>query len=112
CAVGRPWWSAGPAICRTRQRCSWHRFQPRWQDDRDGGNRWKARPVAGFNRRRREMRSEEHTSELQSRENLVCRLLLEKKKTPQLGSAHYILVGIRCDFRQVYTLGPQVRVAL
>src|SRR5690606_40989085 len=27
----------------------------------------------------RENRSEEHTSELQSRENLVCRLLLEKK---------------------------------
>src|SRR5436309_1992514 len=26
------------------------------------------------------VRSEEHTSELQSRENLVCRLLLEKKK--------------------------------
>src|SRR5690606_40026866 len=28
----------------------------------------------------RRFRSEEHTSELQSRENLVCRLLLEKKK--------------------------------
>src|SRR5690606_39399989 len=28
-------------------------------------------------------RSEEHTSELQSRENLVCRLLLEKKKQKQ-----------------------------
>src|SRR5690606_42110347 len=28
----------------------------------------------------RHFRSEEHTSELQSRENLVCRLLLEKKK--------------------------------
>src|SRR5690606_40707237 len=28
----------------------------------------------------RHSRSEEHTSELQSRENLVCRLLLEKKK--------------------------------
>src|SRR5690606_7692456 len=27
------------------------------------------------------IRSEEHTSELQSRENLVCRLLLEKKKS-------------------------------
>src|SRR5690606_41869534 len=27
-----------------------------------------------------QMQSEEHTSELQSRENLVCRLLLEKKK--------------------------------
>src|SRR5690606_41600941 len=29
-------------------------------------------------------RSEEHTSELQSRENLVCRLLLEKKNANQL----------------------------
>src|SRR5690606_41761190 len=29
---------------------------------------------------RHAQRSEEHTSELQSRENLVCRLLLEKKK--------------------------------
>src|SRR5690606_40034684 len=28
-----------------------------------------------------QMRSEEHTSELQSREKLVCRLLLEKKKS-------------------------------
>src|SRR5690606_17945449 len=33
----------------------------------------------GFERALQE-RSEEHTSELQSRENLVCRLLLEKKK--------------------------------
>src|SRR2546430_4384792 len=32
-------------------------------------------------------RSEEHTSELQSQSNLVCRLLLEKKKnTPVLGN--------------------------
>src|SRR3712207_7185492 len=30
--------------------------------------------------RRRRLRSEEHTSELQSRQYLVCRLLLEKKK--------------------------------
>src|SRR5688572_31906425 len=29
-------------------------------------------------------RSEEHTSELQSQSNLVCRLLLEKKKKPKL----------------------------
>src|SRR5690606_40573936 len=38
---------------------------------------------AGDGRARRDrvlLRSEEHTSELQSRENLVCRLLLEKKK--------------------------------
>src|SRR5690606_42046593 len=32
-------------------------------------------------------RSEEHTSELQSRENLVCRLLLEKKKGTTHGFA-------------------------
>src|SRR3712207_7108926 len=31
-------------------------------------------------------RSEEHTSELQSRQYLVCRLLLEKKKDPQTTS--------------------------
>src|SRR5256885_5559494 len=33
-------------------------------------------------RTRRRLRSEEHTSELQSPCNLVCRLLLEKKKKP------------------------------
>src|SRR5712664_3722491 len=32
---------------------------------------------------RGESRSEEHTSELQSRSDLVCRLLLEKKKTQE-----------------------------
>src|SRR2546430_3113463 len=32
-------------------------------------------------------RSEEHTSELQSQSNLVCRLLLEKKKFPVSGAA-------------------------
>src|SRR5256885_12480009 len=32
-----------------------------------------------------QLRSEEHTSELQSPCNLVCRLLLEKKKTPVRG---------------------------
>src|SRR2546430_5995212 len=44
-----------------------------------------------------ELRSEEHTSELQSQSNLVCRLLLEKKKinltqlqTHTLNSSYYI----------------------
>src|SRR5690625_5701820 len=36
--------------------------------------------TAGNNRDKTEYRSEEHTSELQSRGHLVCRLLLEKKK--------------------------------
>src|SRR5258707_3055912 len=38
--------------------------------------RGERRPAAGG----RQVRSEEHTSELQSRQYLVCRLLLEKKK--------------------------------
>src|SRR2546427_3715038 len=33
-------------------------------------------------------RSEEHTSELQSQSNLVCRLLLEKKKEGDTGDPH------------------------
>src|SRR2546430_12388448 len=36
--------------------------------------------MSEFGRTGRENRSEEHTSELQSQSNLVCRLLLEKKK--------------------------------
>src|SRR2546427_7626524 len=34
-----------------------------------------------------QVRSEEHTSELQSQSNLVCRLLLEKKNTGQVGDS-------------------------
>src|SRR3712207_7092808 len=37
------------------------------------------------------VRSEEHTSELQSRQYLVCRLLLEKKKNKHLLYYNYIL---------------------
>src|SRR2546430_11096487 len=39
-----------------------------------------SRPVGGGLREIGGTRSEEHTSELQSQSNLVCRLLLEKKK--------------------------------
>src|SRR2546430_11687349 len=38
------------------------------------------RSRSGSTARRRASRSEEHTSELQSQSNIVCRLLLEKKK--------------------------------
>src|SRR5205085_3379168 len=52
---------------------------------RVAGNFFRGIVVApGHDDRRRRMlrpRSEEHTSELQSQSNLVCRLLLEKKKT-------------------------------
>src|SRR5688572_32262252 len=40
--------------------------------------------------RPRDVRSEEHTSELQSQSNLVCRLLLEKKKST-------MPLATRCD---------------
>src|SRR5260370_17277983 len=40
------------------------------------------------------LRSEEHTSELQSHLNLVCRLLLEKKKKPEHQSQHTNLLAI------------------
>src|SRR3712207_9578547 len=69
------------------------------QDDGDGGEEAEQRrldPLAGVERLQRVVeklaldrvarnapapRSEEHTSELQSRQYLVCRLLLEKKNT-------------------------------
>src|SRR5206468_7292842 len=49
----------------------------------------------GAGRQRRE-RSEEHTSELQSRSDLVCRLLLEKKKS----------LGAREGVRGLQRIGP------
>src|SRR5690554_6997791 len=42
--------------------------------------------VNGYQPLRVQVRSEEHTSELQSRPHLVCRLLLEKKKTASSSS--------------------------
>src|SRR6266498_5251793 len=41
----------------------------------------RAPPAESLKRSKLQARSEEHTSELQSRPHLVCRLLLEKKKT-------------------------------
>src|SRR5205814_8103555 len=37
------------------------------------------------------VRSEEHTSELQSLRHLVCRLLLEKKKKKKKRTSHYVI---------------------
>src|SRR3712207_7756933 len=42
----------------------------------------------GHDRHAHAPRSEEHTSELQSRQYLVCRLLLEKKKTNSTHKSH------------------------
>src|SRR2546427_9591134 len=61
--------------------------EPPGRDRRRQTDRRSARPGDGVPRSEprarhggRALRSEEHTSELQSQSNLVCRLLLEKKK--------------------------------
>src|SRR2546427_5802003 len=48
-------------------------------------------------------RSEEHTSELQSQSNLVCRLLLEKKKKTHIDHIHrHIIVS----YSHLYDVAP------
>src|SRR5438067_4392160 len=49
--------------------------------------------IAAAARARAGQRSEEHTSELQSRFDLVCRLLLEKKKTLTRATVRYYQTG-------------------
>src|SRR5207253_8731938 len=58
--------------CRTQPEARWYPpWCPWWHPCTDGCRRLPSRE---------DPRSEEHTSELQSRGHLVCRLLLEKKK--------------------------------
>src|SRR5690606_41759255 len=66
--VAEPWAEGQSAACNSRYAC--------------------AIPCAFRARAPTRHRSEEHTSELQSRENLVCRLLLEKKKQYKTKQPH------------------------
>src|SRR4051812_49609915 len=50
-----------------------------------------ARPADGRRTARTQQRSEEHTSELQSHVNIVCRLLLEKKKNLIIRGASFLV---------------------
>src|SRR2546422_4316832 len=62
------------------------RFDHRTPNSKSAYERFKRAGVAlmaELNAKHVEWRSEEHTSELQSRLHLVCRLLLEKKKKSQ-----------------------------
>src|SRR2546429_1443364 len=56
-------------------------------------------------------RSEEHTSELQSRLHLVCRLLLEKKKPAQIDLIHRNRFTPECRERFSLKL-PECRVTI
>src|SRR2546427_2682469 len=65
--------------CRSRRRGHWPSAAGRVHR-RAGVGAAATRRRASARERDRPPRSEEHTSELQSQSNLVCRLLLEKKK--------------------------------
>src|SRR5690554_6956858 len=53
-------------------------------------------------------RSEEHTSELQSRPHLVCRLLLEKKKNKELTTAKDDTRTNKLDTNLMYITKPSI----
>src|SRR5439155_23271281 len=57
-----------------------------YSEARDIGMRWW---FSGLKAQIYDFRSEEHTSELQSRGHLVCRLLLEKKKESGIAQLHF-----------------------
>src|SRR5574341_1531430 len=72
---GGAWWAAVYGVSKSRTRLSNFTFT-HWR------RKWQPTPVflPGESQGWGSLRSEEHTSELQSPTNLVCRLLLEKKK--------------------------------
>src|SRR3989442_10370055 len=72
----------GPVSLRSQ--CAWPRACPR-----GGGECSTISGLAASGDSR--TRSEEHTSELQSRPHLVCRLLLEKKKNKTMNGAHVLI---------------------
>src|SRR2546426_3977369 len=80
----------GIAVQRT-PRVIVRKRSPSVGSDPDGVERNLKTPMVKSRGRGKRKRSEEHTSELQSPCNLVCRLLLEKKKK-------------KIQFRQPYTL--------
>src|SRR2546430_6926706 len=71
------------------------------------GASWRPCEICWGGARQGTARSEEHTSELQSQSNLVCRLLLEKKKQttvsiPQHGDAHRVFVCIGTTLLKIH----------
>src|SRR5262249_62284612 len=81
----RSWY--GPALPRASTCIRSASTRPRSSATRRSSRSGSTTPSAG------RPRSEEHTSELQSLTNLVCRLLLEKKKTKHNQSQHLTQLG-------------------
>src|SRR2546430_12478283 len=80
-------------LFRSRLRAAAEPRRPLGHGVRARRGRRRPAPVrrAGLQDRKARRRSEEHTSELQSQSNLVCRLLLEKKKK-NMSNHTYLLV--------------------
>src|SRR3712207_8369006 len=83
-----PFRSGPPARRRQRRRRRRHGRQAQ------GGARVRGRPRRRLHRTGLGARSEEHTSELQSRQYLVCRLLLETKKQFTYVNKRYTLAAL------------------
>src|SRR3712207_6985328 len=71
--------SLGMAFCAKMDHLDFRTYVLLGDGECTEGSVWEAVSLAGI-RKVNQLRSEEHTSELQSRQYLVCRLLLEKKK--------------------------------
>src|SRR2546429_1778751 len=85
-----------------RSECGARAAEPAHRPRNAGGRQNHAGARADEERRAR--RSEEHTSELQSRLHLVCRLLLEKKKTRAITSSH--IAKIKRNVRAMHECAP------
>src|SRR2546430_4366557 len=77
-------------LAEARRRCQFTRERRHAEDYGSAGARpnppeARGRSFGDMGHRGGRIRSEEHTSELQSQSNLVCRLLLEKKKESRAG---------------------------
>src|SRR5207244_8932702 len=88
------WIGSGPSTARLK----WPRF---WRESR-AIRLGKLLFVFAWGIPQRKRRSEEHTSELQSPDHLVCRLLLEKKKKTHKNSIRIAPPSMCYDSHQAY----------
>src|SRR5690625_6502972 len=89
----------------TRRSSDLHPRGPRWRSagSRQRAGRSKRSSLQRSWCRLRTCRSEEHTSELQSRGQLVCRLLLEKKKKKYVACSKKLY--IKCSVKKKLAMG-------
>src|SRR2546430_5609735 len=81
-------------------------FRSRWMAQGDPGQDIISMDVARFGAfaTPKYTRSEEHTSELQSQSNLVCRLLLEKKKNTNKHRSIAILIWRALHYKYLFII--------